>query len=194
MPRTITVTFDYRCPFAYNGNATLMAGAARLDLEPRYLAFSLDQAHVGDDEPTTWERDPTGWGSGVLALLYGIAARDAFPEVFPEVHLALFAARHDHGRKIDDVAVLREAIAAAGADPDALTDEVESGRPLKTLESEHTEAVDRWGVWGVPTFIEGDDAAFVRLMERQDIDDLERVLALLPVTHINEFKRPSIAR
>ncbi|MFO7590585.1 MAG: DsbA family protein [Acidimicrobiia bacterium] len=194
MTRTITVTFDYRCPFAYNGNATLMAGAERLDLQPRYLAFSLDQAHVGEDEPPMWERDPAEWGSGVLALLYGIAARDAFPEVFPAVHLALFAARHDHGRKIDDAGVLHDAIAGAGGDPAALADEVASGRPLKTLEAEHIEGVERWGVWGVPTFIEGDDAAFVRLMQREDVDDLARVLALLPVTHINEFKRPRIDR
>lgn len=194
MPRNITVTFDYRCPFAYNGNATLMAAAERLDLEPRYLAFSLDQAHLGEDEPTMWERDPSEWGSGIRVLLYGIAARDAFPEVFPTVHLALFAARHDHGRKLDDLAVVHEAIAAAGGDPDALTDEVASGRPLKTLEAEHTEGVERWGVWGVPTFIDGDDAAFVRLMERENVDDLERVLALLSNTNINEFKRPRIDR
>lgn len=194
MTRTITVTFDYRCPFAYNGNATLMAGAERLDLQPRYLAFSLDQAHVGEDEPPMWERDPAEWGSGVLALLYGIAARDTLPEVFPAVHLALFAARHDHGRKIDDAGVLHDAIAGAGGDPAALADEVASGRPLKTLEAEHIEGVERWGVWGVPTFIEGDDAAFVRLMQREDVDDLARVLALLPVTHINEFKRPRIDR
>jgi len=194
MARQITVTFDYRCPFAYNGNATLIAGTDRLDLEARFLAFSLDQAHVGDDEPAMWERDPSGWGSGVLALLYGIAARDSSPEVFPAVHLALFAARHDRGLKIDDRDVLHEAVASAGGDAAALAEEVASGRPLKTLEAEHTEGVERWGVWGVPTFIEGEDAAFVRLMARDDVDDLERVLALLPITHINEFKRPRIDR
>jgi 2-hydroxychromene-2-carboxylate isomerase len=194
MPRNITVTFDYRCPFAYNGNATLMAGAERLGLEPRYLAFSLDQAHVGEDEPAMWERDPSEWGSGIRALLYGIATRDAFPAVFPGVHLSLFAARHDHGRKIDDLAVIHEAVATAGGDPDALAEEVATGRPLKTLEAEHREGVERWGVWGVPTFIEGDDAAFVRLMQRENVEDLDRVLALLPNSSINEFKRPRIDR
>ena len=194
MSRTITVTFDYRCPFAYNGNATLMAGADRLGIEARYLAFSLDQVHVGDGETAMWDRDPAEWGSGIRALLLGIAARDAFPEVFPEVHLALFAARHDHGLRIDDETVLRDVVASAGADPQALVDEIASGRPLKTLEAEHNEGVDRWGVWGVPTFIDGDDTAFVRLMERDNVDDLERVLALLPLVTINEFKRPRIER
>lgn len=194
MPRQIAVTFDYRCPFAYNGNAALLAGATRLDVEPRFVAFSLDQVHLEEGAPAMWERDSAEWGSGVRALLFGIAARDSSPEVFPAVHLALFAARHDHGRRIDDLTVLHDVLAAAGGDVDALDEEVASGRPLKTLEAEHTEAVERWGVWGVPTFIEGDDAAFVRLMRRDDVDDLERVLALLPTTGINEFKRPRIDR
>ena len=47
MPRSIAVTFDYRCPFAYNGNAaTIAAVRAGVDLDVRYLPFSLDQVHV----------------------------------------------------------------------------------------------------------------------------------------------------
>jgi hypothetical protein len=60
--------------------------------------------------------------------------------------------------------------------------------------TEHTEAVERWRVFGVPTFIEGDEAVFVRLMERGNVDDLEQVLALLQATRLNEFKRTSIPR
>lgn len=47
-----------------------------------------------------WERAPDEWGSGVLALLYGIAVRDTSPERFLDAHLALFAARHDQGLRI----------------------------------------------------------------------------------------------
>jgi 2-hydroxychromene-2-carboxylate isomerase len=62
------------------------------------------------------------------------------------------------------------------------------------LIAEHQEAVDRWGVWGVPTFIDGDDAAFVRFMERGRVDDLERTIDLLSWSRLNEFKRPRIDR
>ncbi len=141
-----------------------------------------------------WERDPSEWGSGVLSLLYGIAVRDAFPERFFDAHLALFATRHDRGLQLKDEDVLRAAVTEAGLDADAVAEEAHSGRPLKTLATEHTEAVDRWAVFGVPTYIEGDEAVFVRFMERGRVDDLERVLDLLPWSRLNEFKRTRIPR
>lgn len=167
-------------------------GGAELDV--RSMAFSLDQVHVGEGEAPVWEREPDAWGSGVLALLYGITVRDSFPEHFEDAHLALFAARHDHGHKLAEEAVLRDAVASAGLDADEVAAEVWSGRPLKTLAAEHTEAVDGWGVFGVPTFIEGDDAAFVRFMQRGHVGDLERVLDMLSWADLNEFKRPTVPR
>jgi predicted DsbA family dithiol-disulfide isomerase len=195
MTRAIAVTFDYRCPFAYNGNAAVVTAIHEgADLDVRFLPFSLDQAHVQEGEPAVWDRVPGERGTGVLALLYGLAVRDAFPEHFLETHMALFAARHDHGLKIGSEDVLGDVLTSVGLDADAVAAEVESGRSLKTLATEHREAVDRWGVWGVPTFIEGDDAAFVRFMERGRVDDLERMLDLLAWTRLNEFKRPSVER
>ena len=195
MSRAIAVTFDYRCPFAYNGNASVIA-ALRVgsDVHFTFTPFSLDQVHVDEGEPAVWERDPSEWGSGVLPLLYGLAVRDTFPDQFFDAHLALFAARHDHGLKLKDEAVLRDAVASAGLDPDAVAEEAHSGRPLKALAAEHTEAVDRWSVFGVPTYIEGEEAVFVRFMERGRVDDLERMLELLEFTRLNEFKRTRIDR
>ena len=164
------------------------------DLDIRYLAFSLDQAHVEEGEAPVWEREPDMWGTGVLALLYGIACRDHFPDQFADAHLALFAARHDLGHKLDQQDVLRDAVASAGLDPDAVADEVWSGRPLQTLAAEHTEAVEKWAVFGVPTYIEDERAAFVRCMERGRVEDLEKVLDLLSWASLNEFKRPTIPR
>ena len=59
---------------------------------------------------------------------------------------------------------------------------------------EDTEAVDGYGAFGVPTFIEGEEAAFVRFMERGRVDDLERMLDLLQWSRLNEFKRPRVPR
>jgi predicted DsbA family dithiol-disulfide isomerase len=195
VPRTIGVTFDYRCPFAYNGNLAVinhLRGGA--DLEVRFVPFSLDQAHVGEGEPAVWDRDPAEWGTGAVALLYGIAVRDAFPDHFFDAHLALFAARHEHGRQLQDEAVVRDAVASVGLDADAVAEEAWSGRPLKTLASEHTDLVERYGVFGVPTFLEGDEAAFVRFMDRGNVDHLVRMLDLLRWSALNEFKRPRIPR
>ena len=104
------------------------------------------------------------------------------------------AARHDKGLQVEKEEVLRDAVASAGLDPDAVAAEVANGAALKTLAAEHTEAVERWGVFGVPTFIEGENAAFVRFMERGNVADLERALELLPWTDLNEFKRPRVPR
>jgi predicted DsbA family dithiol-disulfide isomerase len=193
--RSIAVTFDYRCPFAYNGNAAVIAAIrAGSDVEFTFTPFSLDQAHVEEGATPVWDRDPSDWGTGTLALQYGIAVRDAFPDQFFDAHLALFAARHDKGLKIGHEDVVRDAVAEAGLDVDAVAEEVASGRPLKALATEHSEAVDTWEVWGVPTYIEGEEAVFVRFMERGRVDDLERTLDMLQWSRLNEFKRTRISR
>jgi predicted DsbA family dithiol-disulfide isomerase len=193
--RSIAVTWDYRCPFAYNGNAAVVAAlSAGSDVDFQFRAFSLDQAHAGEGDTPVWERDPADWGTGTLALLYGIAVRDAFPDQFFDAHLALFAARHEHSLQLADEQVLRDAVTSAGLDADAVAEEAHSGRPLKSLAAEHTEAVDRWRVFGVPTYIEGEEAVFVRFMERGRVDDLERMIDLLQWSRLNEFKRTQIPR
>jgi 2-hydroxychromene-2-carboxylate isomerase len=195
MARSIAVTFDYRCPFAYNGHSSVIAALREgADLDVRYVPFSLDQVHVAEDEPAMWERDPSEWGTGVLALLYGIAVRDHFADQFLDAHLELFAARHVHGGKLDDEDVLRGAIARAGLDPDAVAAVAHAPETLKTLATEHTEMVDDYAVFGVPTFIEGDQAVFVRFMDRGNPDDVLRMRDLLDWTSLNEFKRTQIPR
>ena len=57
--RSIAVTFDYRCPFACNGNAAVVAALRDgSDIDFRFMPFSLDQAHVEEGEPPVWEREP----------------------------------------------------------------------------------------------------------------------------------------
>lgn len=187
------VTFDYRCPFARNAHEAVVAGIrGGADWQVEFRPFSLDQAHVVDGEPDVWDRSPTERGTGVLALTWGIAVRDHFQDGFLDAHLSLFAARHDRGERLAEEQVLRRAVAAAGLDPDDVAAVVASGEPLRTLAAEHTEAVKRWEVFGVPTFVSGDEAVFVRLMERGRVDDVERVLGLLGWHRLNEFKRTTL--
>ncbi len=195
MTRRIEVTFDYRCPFARNAHeAVVNADQRGGDIEWVYRAFSLDQSHVEEGGTPVWERPARERGTGVLALEYGIAVRDAFSDHFLEAHLALFAARHDKGRKLHDRDVLHDTLRTVGLDPDAVADEVASGRPLATLRAEHHDAVDTYDVFGVPTFIENGEATFVRFMERNRIDDLDRMLELLSWSRLNEFKRTRLPR
>ncbi len=196
MARQFAVTWDYRCPFARNAHEALVKGLKEgRDWDVRFWPFSLDQVHVEEGETPVWERSLDGEGvSGLRALLWGIAVRDAFPEHFLDFHEATFRARHDEGKKIAEEAVLAEVAQRVGLDADAVAAEVASGRPLKALEAEHTEAVDRYAVFGVPTIIDGDEAVFVRMMERGNVDDFAQALDLVSSTRLNEFKRTKIAR
>jgi hypothetical protein len=186
------LTFDYLCPFARNANEAVLNGLADgRHWAVRFRPFSLAQAHVPVGSPDVFG-DPAA--SGVRALHWGVAIRDHQRERFAEAHIALFAARHDHGLDIKDESVIRSALAPVGVDVDRITRIVESGEPAVTLAAEHLESVDRWQVFGVPTFIRNDVATFIRFMKRGAVDDLERALELLDWHEMNEFKRTAVPR
>jgi predicted DsbA family dithiol-disulfide isomerase len=198
--RSFSVTWDYRCPFARNAHEHLLAGlAAGADWDVRFLVFSLEQAHVEDGGTPVWEepdRHP-----GLVANLAGVAVRDRQPEQFFAVHEALFAARHDQALDLRDRSIVAKALDAAGVDGAGVLAEVDAGWPLERLREEHTEAVSTYAVFGVPTFISGDEAVFVRLMNRPAGDGalatstIDRVLDLGEGwLELNEFKRTKILR
>jgi hypothetical protein len=197
--QAFALTWDYRCPFARNAHEHVLAGLADgAEWDVTFVPFSLSQAHVEEGQPDVWdepERD-----SGLLALQVGVVVRDWYPDRFAPVHQRLFAIRHDEGGKLRDEAVLRAALADLGVDADAVFDEIATGKPLLKVKAEHTDAVQRANVWGVPTFIVGDQTAFVRLMHRPGGDGAEarrtidRVLDLMAWPDLNEFKHTSIPR
>ncbi|MFZ4585269.1 MAG: DsbA family oxidoreductase [Acidimicrobiia bacterium] len=194
MGRAIAVAFDYRCPFARNAHEAVVALIRRgSPIEWHFLAFSLDQSHVEPGDPPVWERPDNPEWTGLQSALWGIAVRDQFPDSFLDFHLAAFAARHDHGQRIQDAAVMRNVASGVGLDPGAVAAVIASGEPLATLADEHQYCASL-GVFGVPAFIENDDAAFIRFMERGRVDDLELALAVLANPRINELKHAQVPR
>jgi protein-disulfide isomerase-like protein with CxxC motif len=197
---TFAVTYDYRCPFARNVHEHL-AVAARdgAPWDVTFAPFSLSQAHVEDGGAPVWD-DPEK-ASHLLAIEAGLVVRDRYPEHFLDVHVALFAARHDHGQDLRDESVVRDILADAGVDADAVFAEVSKGWPRDVFRQAHEEAVTKHHVFGVPTFVQGDNAVFVRVMTRPGDDaalarrTIDSVLALLDEhPELNEFKHTSIAR
>ena len=63
-----------------------------------------------------------------------------------------------------------------GVDADAVLSEIDSGGPIATVQAAHEAAAKDHHVWGVPTFILGDQAAFVRYMDRPQ-GDADRAIA-----------------
>lgn len=195
-----TVTWDYLCPFARNAHEHLVCGLEHgAPWEVTFSPFSLVQTHVGEGEPPVWDAPETA--KGVLALQAGIVVRDRFPDRFLVAHRALFAARHDDGRDLNDAGVVGDVLAAAGVPAGDVFDQITEGWPLKELQTAHEESVSRHDVFGVPTFVSGDRAVFVRLMTRPEGDGalarqtIDTVLGLVTEhPEINEFKYTSVPR
>ncbi len=198
--KPFALTFDYRCPFARNAHehvAAALADGAGWDVT--FLPFSLSQVHVPEGGTPVWE-DPEKAGD-LLALSSGLVVRDQYPDQFLNAHIALFAARHDEGRDLREAAVVADVLEKAGVPGDKVVAEVESGAVTDVVRQAHEEAVREWGVFGVPTFVVGDRAVFVRLTTRPQGDaasarrSIEGVLALFDEhPELNEFKTTSIRR
>lgn len=193
------VTWDYRCPFARNAHEHLVKALKDgADWNVRFVPFSLGQVHVAEGETDIWERPQDD--SGLVALQAGVVVRDRWPDRFFDVHLALFALRHDEGRKFEEPDI-RRVLTDQGIDADAVFAEIADGTALARIREEHTAAVDDFEVWGVPTFLQGDAAVFVRLMDRPGDDaaharrSIQRVVDLLvDAPELNEFKHTSLKR
>ena len=171
MQRTFAVTFDYLCPFARNAHEHVVTGLRDgADWDVTFVPYSLAQGHVEEGEADVWDHDEPETVAGVLALQVGLAVRDHEPERFLDVHERLFAARHDEGRDLKDPEVLREVLRACDLDDAAVFGLVGEGGPLKTLRQEHQDAVAEHHVWGVPTFVAGGRAVFVRFLDRPEGD------------------------
>jgi DSBA-like thioredoxin domain len=199
MTHQFGLTYDYRCPYARIAHDHVLTGLqAGADWDVTFLPFSLGQAHVAEDEPPVWTRPETD--TGLLALQVSIAVRDTQPDVFLAAHHALFEHRHVAAGQLKERDDLTPVLEAAGVDVAAAWADVDSGRPLATVEKEHTAFVESHTVWGVPTFIVGDKAVFVRLLEVANgdpdvaIPTVERVLDQIDWPILNEFKHTSIPR
>ena len=194
------VTWDYRCPFARNAHEHLVTALeAGAEWDVGFRVFALDQAHVQEGHPPVWE-EPDRY-PGLTANLAGLVVRDRQPELFHRAHIALFAARHDKALDLRKRDVVASALDEAGVDGAGVLSEIDAGWPLEVLRKEHTQAVENLDVFGVPTFIIGDRAVFVRVMDRPEgdakkaISAIERILELADSwPELNEFKYTRINR
>ncbi len=197
MPLAFAVTWDYRCPFARNAHEHVLDGlAAGADWDVTFLPFSLGQVHVEDGEPDVWDNPDAD--SGLLGLQVGVAVRDTLPDRFLDV--APGAVRPPP--RAGGLPPRRAGPAQRAEGPRRRRRRrLRRGR-LRPAAGHHQGRAHRHAashdVWGVPTFIVGDQAAFVRFMHRPDGDGevarrtIERAVDLLGWPDLNEFKHTSI--
>ena len=199
-PRRFSITYDYRCPFARNAHEHVVEALRHgADWDVEFVPFSLSQVHVEEGGQAVW--DNPAKAMDLLATEAGMVVRDRYPDKFFDVHVALFAARHDQGRDLRDVTVVRDILEGADLDADDVLATVATGSSRQAFRTAHEEAVTKHRVFGVPTFVMGDEAVFVRIMTRPEGDGsvarstIEGVLTLIDDhPELNEFKHTSISR
>jgi hypothetical protein len=200
MANSFAVTWDYLCPFARNAHEHLVVALkGGADWDVRFSFFSLAQAHISEGGAPVWD-DPAAH-SGVLAGFAGIVVREQEPDRFLDAHLALFTARHDQGVDLREREQLSQVLDSAGLDGAGVLAEAEKSWVADRARAEHEEAVQRWEVFGVPTFIADDRAVFVRVMNRPEGNakiaeaTVDRVLDLFgSFPELNEYKFTKIPR
>jgi hypothetical protein len=187
------ITYDYLCPFGRNGNEHVVAGlrsGAEWDVE--FVPYSLSQAKAAESGEVRWDGPAALRRSGVLALAVAELVRTEHPERFLDVHLELFALRHERAEDLRDPGDVAGALERAGV-ASALVDRAEQGLPA--LRAAHEALVAR-EVWGVPTLLGSRRAVFVRLLDRPgagpeaSVARIERLVHLVeddPMLH--EFKQ-----
>jgi hypothetical protein len=163
------------------------------DWQVSFVAFSLKQNSLPDDEPPVWDRPEVD--TGLLALQCAVLVRDEHPDRFGAAHRALFAVRHDLGQRLTEPGALQAALDGAGLDGADLVRRAQLGEAIPAVRKDHEWAAQVHGAWGVPTVITAHDAVFVRLTNRSDGDaevsrrTVERVVALVGSwPELNEFK------
>lgn len=191
------VTYDYLCPFARNVHLHLLAGLRagapwEVDFEP----FSLHQVHQREGATPVWD-DPE-YDDRILALAASVSVRDRQPDRFAAAHEALFRARHDDGRRLAGAEDVEAALSAAGVDLDDVRADVASRRPHRVLAETHARLATA-EVFGVPTFLVGGDAVFVRYMTSSagsDADSIPVIDSILTLISgdpkLNEFKHTKV--
>jgi hypothetical protein len=192
------LSYDYRCPFAKNIHlhvlAALAAGAA-FDVE--FIPWTMSQGHRAPGAIDVWD-DPEH-DQALLALAVSVSVRDEQPELFLATHEALFRARHERAIRLASMAEIETVLLPLGVDMNKVSSDLASRRPHRVI-AESYHAMQAHDAFGVPTFVVGSDATFVRYMKppngdgldsAQIIESLVTLMAHQP--ELNEFKHTRVS-
>jgi hypothetical protein len=191
------LSYDYRCPFAKNIHlhvvTVLRAGA---DFDVNFVPWTMSQGYKADGAPDVWD-DPTR-DDELLALAVSTSIRDLQPEFFLDAHEALFRARHESAIRLVTTEEISGVLSSTGVDLAQVFDDVESRRPHKVI-GESFREFDRYEAFGVPTFVVGNDATFVRYMTSPSDDPQASITLIESLVNLmssqsalNEFKHTKV--
>ena len=191
------LTYDYRCPFAKNIHLhVLTALKAGADLDVEFIPWTMSQGHRAPGAPDVWD-DP-GHDAALVALAASVSVRDEQPEFFLAAHEHLYRARHERATRLATANEIVDVLAPLGVDTDKVLADIASRRPHLVI-AESFRSMEAYEVFGVPTFIVGENATFVRYMEPPTDDGLasariiESLVTLMAEQpQLNEFKHTRV--
>lgn len=166
-----------------------------------WKCFSLEQVNSKEGpEWKIWDQPPDYVGRGLRAFRASEAARRQGDELWGRFHMNVLTAYHRDKRDIDDEAVLREIAWESGLDMARFDADYRDRSTLQALARDHTEAVERYGAFGVPTMVfPNGNSAYLRLRPVPPPEEAAGVFDEIVDTvrdrpYVLEIKRPTPPR
>ena len=189
MAETVTVYFDYLCPFAWRAAELAETVTRELDIAFTWRHFSLYQNNYqGNGHWQLWNdpvdpEDESG-GKGLLPFLASCAARRQGKEAYDAFRLATLRARHQHCRPLTLKTVTGVA-EAAGLHLPSFEQDLGNPESRTLLAKEHHQAANL-DVFGTPTFrFSSGHLAYFRIAELP-ADSREAVDLFVTYQHLLE--------
>ena len=195
-PIKFDVYFDYMCPFVYRvaGMIDAVRSSRARPIDVRWRYFSLTQVNSKNDGWTVWNAPAAETVRGRLAFAAAESARRQGR--FEDLHMPLLEARHRDRLDLDDESVIERVAVDSGLDLARFRSDLHDRSVIAALARDHTQAVEKHGVFGTPTFVfENGESAYVRLREpvqgEAAVEVFERLISVAAdEPRIVEIKRP----
>lgn len=162
----ITVWYDFVCPYAWTAQRWLFDVQREMgsDLEIDWRYFSLEQVNKSPDAPNVWDYPNDGTSSTLRAFQGVHAAGKQGEDKYLAYMAALFNQRHVNRRNLGTQAILEETAQHVGLDLLQFRTDLQSDDVFAVFQQDHTEAVEKYGVFGVPTIMFGnEESAYLRI-------------------------------
>lgn len=162
----ITVWYDFVCPYAWTAQRWLFDLQQQLDhpLDITWRYFSIEQVNKAADAPNVWEHPNDGTSSTMRAFQGVHAAGKQGEDKYLEYMAALFNQRHVNKRNLGTQSILEDTAEQVGLDLAQFRIDLQSDEVFGIFQQDHTEAVEKYGIFGVPTIMFGNEqSAYLRI-------------------------------
>lgn len=164
-------------------------------LQIRWRNFPLEQVNSSEEDWFFWEQPEDGPRS-LRAFLAAEAVRDQGDEVFRDFAWSLLQAVHVNKMPLHLPATLDEAIQSTpGLDGDRLRADMQRPELRQRIADDYRMAVDRYGIFGTPTYLFADgDPLFVKMTPPAAEDAVELLRSFEKMSqkrpYLQELKKP----